>query len=401
MSFWDDQEEDPLTELLNNPNSPLCDVLQEGNMLQELRTNNADLIRYLSQEKIIGELCEWSMTMKNEKHENYNKISRIATETLTCGSNYAQQLLKSATLEQFFKNFLSSTDEWDTICAGHFQRVFVHLLRNSNGSYLSHFPNIAEDLDNHLSVLAVSEFIIQLATEFSASLPKQFVPILASYIDSSISKEDGDQAERIDLFPAIYTLRQIFTNGTQIAEINNAFASEEVISKLAHAATTSHRKLTSVELYRLLSKIKAQSPLAAGIVTKHITSKNPTEVTSSLASFHELDSDVEPKRAATLLCNRVHWALANKLLKRLAELPQAEFLDIVNNQTNLFKTIVENSNNGTITSQQIDLIRLLSKANADLSGIPKEIVTKALLIGVRYGGEVPIGFQTEHKINAE
>ena len=95
MSFWDDQEEDPLTELLNNPNSPLCDVLQEGNMLQELRTNNAELIRYLSQEKIIGELCEWSMTMKNEKHDNFNKISRIATETLTCGANYSKQLVKS------------------------------------------------------------------------------------------------------------------------------------------------------------------------------------------------------------------------------------------------------------------------------------------------------------------
>ena len=49
MSFWDDQEEDPLTELLNNPNSPLCDVLQEGNMLQELRTNNADQI-FISRE---------------------------------------------------------------------------------------------------------------------------------------------------------------------------------------------------------------------------------------------------------------------------------------------------------------------------------------------------------------
>lgn len=401
MSFWDDQEEDPLTELLNNPNSPLCDVLQEGNMLQELRTNNADLIRYLSQEKIIGELCEWSMTMKNEKHDNFNKISRIATETLTCGANYSQQLLKSATLEQFFKSFLSSKDEWDTICAGHFQRVFVHLLKNSNGSYLSRFPNIAEDLDNHLSVLAVSEFIIQLATEFNSSLPKQFVPILASYIDSSISKEDLTTAERIDLFPAIYTLRQIFTNGIQIKEIKDSFTSEEVIGKLTHAASTSHCKLTSIELYRLLSKIKEQSPLATGLVTKHTTSKNPSEINNSLISYEELNTDIEPKKAATLLCGKVHWALANKLLKRLAELPQADFLNLVSNETNLLKTIVENSNNGSITAQQIDLIRLLSKAGADLSSVPKEIVTKALLIGVRYGGEVPIGFQAEHKINAE
>lgn len=403
MSFWDDQAEDPLTELIANPNTPVSDVLQEGTMLQELRTNNTDLIQYLSQERIITELCQWSMTLKDEKQDNYDKISRLATETLTCGINYAQELLKSQALEQFFRDFLNSTTEWDSSCAGHFQRIFVHLQKSSNGSFISRFPNIAEDLDKHLSILAVSEFIVQLVTEFNDSLPKQFVPILCEYISSTISQEGSTQ--KVDLFPAIYALRQIFNNGITIQSIQDSFTSENVIQHLAEAAkNAAHQegsKLSSIELFRLLSRIRDLSPAAEELVSKHTAgiAKNNNEVTNALSSYETMNINVTSQQAATLLCNPVHWRLANNLLKQLSELPQDELVDIVVNQTQLYKTIITNCQNDALTPQQIDIIRLLSKAQYDTKDIPQEIVTKALLIGVRYGGEVPIGFQTEHKIN--
>ncbi|OHS99282.1 hypothetical protein TRFO_34312 [Tritrichomonas foetus] len=390
MSFWDTAEEDPLTELIQNPNAPLCDVLLEGTMLQELRAGNADLISYLTQERIINELCQWSMTMDFEKRDGFDKLSRIATETLTCGGNFQKELLNSTALKNFFTNFMSSTKEWDSICTGHLQRVFVNLLKNSNGNYLSNFPNIAEDLDSHLTILAVAELIVLLATEFNASLPKQYVPILAKYIETS----------KTDLFPAVYALRQIYNNGSTIPAIAESFTNEEVISSIVKTAHTSQDKLTSIELYRLLSKIKEQSPLAAGLILKYSDQFGHPEksVENSIAAFSA--AEIDTKTAATILCTNTHWGIANKLTAKLAAAPQAELVEVVN-KSGLFERIVENSKNGCLTAQQIEVIRLMSKAGADLSAVQKSDVEKALLLGVRYGGEVPIGFQAEHKINAE
>ena len=390
MSFWDTVDEDPLTELLSNKDSPLSSILDEETMLQELRTGNVDLVSYLSQERVIKELCEWSMTMKFESNPNFNRFTRLTTEALTCGEKFPQVLLGSTSIQEFFSEYLTSANEWDAICTGHFQRVFVNLIKASNGKFLEKFPNIEENLDAHLSILAVAEFVIQLATEFGDFLPKQFVPILVKYIDSQTSN---------DLFPAIYALRQIFEIAWENVKIQESFTNEEVIASMIHAAKNTKDKLASIELYRLLSRIKEKSTMAAGLILKHSNEfAHPDGAVTDAPTAFSAD-ELDPKTAASILCNDTHWALANKLCAKLASISKEELVNAVTS-SGLLQKITENSQNSCLTSQQIQVINLLAKAGVELS-ISRNDIDKALLLGVRYGGEVPIGFQEGRKLNAE
>jgi hypothetical protein len=150
MAFWDEAPEDALTVLLQQPNPPLSEVLNEGAILQELRTGNSLLIAYLTRESVVSELCSWSMTLEHQSSKDFDRSSRIATEVLTCGTALATVLLNSAALKQFLTSFTATARNWDPLSAGHFQRVLAYLLAESDGKYLSNFPDIVTNTVRHL-----------------------------------------------------------------------------------------------------------------------------------------------------------------------------------------------------------------------------------------------------------
>lgn len=397
--FWDmaEDETDSLTELLQNPNADLKDVLNEGKMLQEFRTGNEDIINYFTRENVIRELCIWSMTLSHEEDSNFMNLSRLSTEVLVCGgASYAKTLCMSTELKKFFNEFLSNDkDEWDSFCVGHFQKVFLNLLKQGIApkEFLNEFPSIQENLAKHLSVIAVDEFVIFLELEYGESF--DFINIIVEYIN----KEEGD------LFNLLYALRQIFERGWESKEfIRNKFQSNEIIGKLINASKNIKNNLISIEILRLLARLREKSSKINEIMNEH---SNEFIVNGLPEKAHEsflmANANLDNKTIINLLCNDIHWSILPKLgnlLNKLRSLPKDEFITAVK-QSDLINKIIHDINSGELKPQQLLLIKIIYNCDQTLlEGINKDIISKALILETSYGGELPIGSE-EVKVNAE
>ena len=59
MSFWDAVDtDDPVEELLNNPDSTFNEVFNEPTMLQDLRCTNEKLMTFFLKKEHVEQLCE-------------------------------------------------------------------------------------------------------------------------------------------------------------------------------------------------------------------------------------------------------------------------------------------------------------------------------------------------------
>jgi hypothetical protein len=387
MSFWDDQAEaDPLTELLQSPNPQLSDVLNDASMLQELRSGNAELIAYLTREDVVSQLCEWSMTLTHESDKDFDRTSRFAIEALTCGNALASQLLHSSVLKQFLTDFLANPADWEALCAGHFHRILVHLLNESSGAYLNNFPGIIEGVVKHLSLLGVAELLISLAIKYSDALPKPIVPVLVQFIGESPPPHTA----------ALYALRQIFADGWIVPEFAASFTAPETLSKLAAIAKSGRDRATTVELYRLIGKIRGKGAAVGPIEAP------AGEADGSVAAFARAVNVGDLREGLLLIARKaVHFGLGNVILAAVKALPQDEFVAAAI-ELGIVELLTAAFEEDRLTGQQLELINLLVNGSLEfVATLPQEAVIKAGKLNAQYGGELPIGTPIGRQINAD
>jgi hypothetical protein len=330
-------------------------------MLQELRTGNLSLISYLIREPIVSELCSWSMTLTHQSSPDFDRISRIATETLTCGTALATQLLSSTALKQFLSDFSSSSAEWDPLCAGHFQRLLTHLLRSSEGAFLANLPNFVPNAVKHLRLLAVAELLIVLAQDYGQ-------PIAGLIVDFIANEEPPVTA-------ALYALRQILGNGG---------ADAELIGKIEAVAKAAKDKVTGIELYRLLKRLNA----AVGDIGEF---ESPT-----VAGFARAAKGGDLKEGIELILKgNVHGALGNQILAQVKAAPK-DVLEKVAEEVEFGKKLKEE-----VTAQQLEIVNVLVQQSLGIAvQLPPEVVSRAGKLHAPYGGELPIG-RTISRMNAD
>ena len=59
--------------------------------------------------------------------------------------------------KDFINRQVTLNEEWNPICAGHFQKIFIQLLQQTKGAYMSHFQCFIQHLVHHISTLAIGE----------------------------------------------------------------------------------------------------------------------------------------------------------------------------------------------------------------------------------------------------
>lgn len=393
MSFWDTEEvQDPIADLLEQPNLTVVDMFNEGSMLQELRTNNEHLLEYFARENVIQELCDWAFTMKFQDQEFFDKYSRIATETFTCASTVSKGFLNSTYLKKFFNEQLASKEEWDASCAGHFQRVFMHLMNVSKGEYLHNFENIIPNLIHHISTLAVSEFIVMLATNYyQIFCPNgECIAQLSDYIVS----------EGADILSAIYALRKLFAQGWEKPDIQKDLTSDSLIANLITASKTATIRLAQIECLRLLRDISKKNELALIFRRGDVG-----EVPSSDCSSSALATQVKGITLEDSLKGAIgtpHWQIANYYLQTIIVSSPEDIFEVVkqNDIVNKLAKIEKKD----LTPFQLEVIRVLFKKaedyQFDLSAL-EPIKNHANKLWQEYGGPLPIGGGVDVKLNAE
>lgn len=394
--FWDmaDDAADSLSELLQNPSATVKDVLNESNMLQEFRTGNDEITQYFSREDVIKELCAWSMTLSHADDSDFMHLSRLSTEVLICGgSNYAKTLCNSLELKKFFNEFLNDdSDEWDSFCVGHFQKVLVNLLKQGNNpkEFLNEFPSMEKDLAKHLNVIAVDELVIFLELEYSNYF--DFIDVIAGFIE----KGDGN------MYKLVYSLRQIFERGWDTKEnVRSKLGSKDVIERIVKGSKCITDKLTSIEILRLLLRIREKSPEVNKLLNEHssefLTKGIPQEAHDS---FSMANVCLDSKEILKMLCDEIHWSLVPKFLNRLYSLPKDEFLAAVR-ESDLINKIIQSISNNELKPQYLSLIKVIySYDQTLLDNVSMDVVSKALTFETSYGGELPIG-TGQTKVNAE
>lgn len=399
--FWEmegNQETDPLTDLLNNPNASLCEVMNMETMLQELRTGNTDLFNYLMGPAVVTELCDWSMTMKNKDSPDFHHFSRTATETLTCPS-FAKVVVTSPVLKNFIANFLTAEEEWDALVAGHFQRVLVVLLEQ-NREYLNGLNAVAS-IEKHLHLPAVGELVSTLATKFAdISASKPIVMDLARLIAES----DGN------VKPYLFTLRQIFEEGlkeaSRVESVVEASTDKQFMTFLIEAAKKTGDKVARAEIFRFLLQLESRSAESAAVIRPLVAAIPESDPVTSDAAFALLTKIEDPKEVLTrLVKGPVHWALAAELMGRVRKMKKPDFMAAVE-AVDAIAVLKDPATKGTLTPQQMEILSLINKydpENARLKAeIPPPVVARVALIGERYGGEIPIEAQgASHNLNAE
>ena len=394
MSFFDDfADADPISELLSNPNVSIIDVFNEGTMLQELRTNNEELIAYFAKENVISDLCNWSLTMKFQDNPTFDKYSRTATEVMTCKSGVAQGFVRSPGLRDFLDAQLTSTEEWDPMCAGHFQRIFLHLMEQSNGEYISKFNNFIPHLIYHISTLAVSEFIVMLTIQYyDLFTPNgEIVQALSNYI---IQKD-------ADTVSAAYSLRQLFNQGWENEKIQKDLCSDSLIGNLIQASKSTNSRLGQIELLRLANSIGQKNEMAL-IFRRGDIGDVPPPTTSSSALAAQVKG-VDVKQAIQgIIDDHTHWTIIPTYMHLLQVAPVEEFLEAIKSSDMIAK--LSNKQAEELTPFQLELVRVtVNRANGnnfDVSPL-NTINQKAQKLWTTYGGDLPIGGQAEAKLNAD
>ena len=398
--FWEmegNQEADPLQDLLSQSSIDLCEVLNMDTMLQELRTGNVELTNYLMRPEVVSELCDWSMTLHKQENPDFYHISRTATETLTCPS-FAKIVIASPVLKQFVEQFLNSTEEWDPLVTGHFQRLVIALSEQSS-KFLNEFPNALACIERHLDVPAVGELVITLATKFaSEDFAKPIVQDLAKFV-----AEATGNIKRL-----LFILRRIFEVAEQssLSGVLGEFTNEAFVKLLIEAAKKTGDKIAKTEIFRFLVQLEGKSSELAGVIRPLVAAIPCEDPVKSDAAFQTLATIGDPKAALErLVKGPVHWALGTDLLARVKSLKSAEFLELAA-AVDVIGVLKGQAEAGTISPIQLEVLSLIARydpENARLKAeIPAPVVEKATILGVRYGGEVPIEAQGGSvNINAE
>ena len=387
MSFWNDEDvQDPLQNALQNPDITIDEILVIDTFLQELRLTNEDLIKFLSQEDNIYRLCEWSMTLKDEKNENYDKISRLSTEGLIINKQFIQILLSSAKFQEFINNYLNNPD-WDDSCCGHFNRVFLCFMAETNGSFFSRFPTLVSVLKNHIDLISVCELLTTLACDYSKT--KLSADILSSL---ALTASNGSS----NAWNCLYVLRQSLP---AIIDLNSP-----TLIKCIQKSARSSEKLIRIESFRLLFLIKQASE--ASISQQIIESKVPNGEMNSIQGFALSCSVSTPDDAFNILFNRpLHWTAANQMLNILLNLSPLELGKVVNRNNGL-QRLQECFDKNDLVPQQLKIVGVLVQNFHDSpvfnEKISLQLRKKAELIFTPYGGDVPRGFQPNSKdLNGE
>ena len=393
MFFDNFADADPISDLLSNPNVSIIDVFNEGTMLQELRTNNEELIAHFAKENVIHDLCEWSLTMKYQNDANFDKYSRTATEVLTCKSGVAQGFIKSEGLRNFMDAQLTSKEEWDPMCAGHFQRIFLHLMTESNGQYILKFKEFIPHLIYHISTLAVSEFIVMLTLQYYDTISPngEMIQALSNYI---IQKDS-------DCVSAAYSLRQLFDQGWENAKIQKDLTSDSLIANLIQASKTTSSTLARIELLRLVTSIGQKNEMALAFHRGDITEQEPA--TTAIASLSAQVRGVDVKQAVQgILDNHTHWTIVQTYIKQISTAQADQLIEAVKS-TNMIAQLSAKQVN-ELTPYQLELVRVTVKkaeeVKFDVSAL-SALNEKAQKLWTSYGGDLPIGGQAINKLNAD
>ncbi|EAX96010.1 hypothetical protein TVAG_369200 [Trichomonas vaginalis G3] len=393
MSFWDTEDaQDPISELLEKSDLTVVDLFNEGSMLQELRTNNEHLIEYYAKEDVIKELCDWSFTTKFQDNESFDKYSRIATEVFTCASTVSNGFINSPYLKDFFTKQLLSKDDWDPGCAGHFQRVFLHLTNVSKGEYLSRYGNLIPNLIHHISTLAITELVVMLTNQYYSSFcPNgELVTALSDYLIT----------DNADVVSAVYALRQLFNLGWENADIQKDLTSDSLIANLIQASKTSKVRLGQIECMRLLRDISNKNELALIFRRGDVGDVPTADCASSALATSVKGITLEDSLKGAI--GTPHWQIANAYLKIITIAAPEDIFEIVksNNIVSQLAAIPKEN----LNPFQLEVIRILFKKaeefQFDLSPL-QEVKETADKLWNQYGGPLPIGGAVDVKLNAE
>lgn len=394
MSFFDAfADDDPITLLLSKENLSIVDVYNEGSMLQELRTNNEELIAYFAKEDVILDLCDWSLSMKYQDHEFFDKYSRIATEIMTCKSGVARGFCNSACLRDYMNKVISSNEELDTMCAGHFQRILMHLLQNTNGEYLKKFDNFIDHLILHISSLAISELIVMLEINYYQNFSPngECVAALSKYIT-----QDG-----ADVVSAVYSLRQIFNQGWEIPSIQNDLCTDSLIANMIQVSKTTNSRLGQIELVRLINSIGQKNELA--LIFRRGDIGEIGEIKCASSSLASQVKGVTVKDAVDGIMNKKdHWTIIPTYMHLIQFGAVDELFDAVKELQVVEK--LSPMQPEELTPFQLELVRVICLRAPELSFDVSALSTinaKAQKLWTNFGGDLPIGGQTETNIRGD
>jgi len=397
MTFWDTEAAaDPLSDLLSQDNPEILEVLCQESILLQLIVKNELLINYLTKHESIEGLFDWSLSLKYQNHPKYDTISRTATEVMVSDSPLVSVFSQSDVLLQKISVFLSSEDEWDPFCAGHFCRVLLHLTKSTKGEYIKKLPNVFMSMIKNVTLLSVSELITALIKDFySQIVDLDPIGILFQYLD-----KNDDVSRAISII-----LRDIYLSSREQTQIIDEYGKKEVIIKMIHTAKGTNSDLCSIELLRLMMEMMLNNPDPFFCLRDMF---NPTEFRPFAAKGYAAHIfAIEPAHAISILCleEPSHWNIDSRLLHQLKSVPASSFGDAINEANALEKL----SKLEKLSPYQIALIGMINDSMAHFEGVDVSLMQTDIFLnalkkvksfGVPYGGDLPIGFKP-NKINAE
>eukprot|EP01125_Pyxidicula_operculata_P005369 TRINITY_DN191_c2_g1_i1.p1 TRINITY_DN191_c2_g1~~TRINITY_DN191_c2_g1_i1.p1 ORF type:complete len:575 (+),score=158.40 TRINITY_DN191_c2_g1_i1:43-1767(+) len=166
-NFWKDFTFSPIDDIFKDPNFTLQDLLDEDDVVVEVRNHKEELVNYMIQPQIIDQLITYIV---DEPDQNANEKVKFRYPVVAC------EILCSE-VDTVLNALLNNTEVLDKIY-GFFSRPNVNLLLanlvvriiatllaskpKESLAYLKERPQIIENFLNHLECAATSEFFARL-----------------------------------------------------------------------------------------------------------------------------------------------------------------------------------------------------------------------------------------------
>jgi hypothetical protein len=294
-----------LTSLTNNENPTLIQVLEDPNLTNALRIPPAQLLDFLSNPEVLGELFDWVLTTNFTSLPTAGRSTRQALAILTSPAKPIQRRLFTQEVTISRLNGFPESDfaSHPQIC-GHFQRVVEAFLQSNPSKGIAQLPSLTGFLTSRLSCLGLRELFINFVT--NDGLGSEATSALFSSLLSDLS---GPNAYFV--VTALHTILR-----KSDPDILPRLQSPDIVSRLLDASvatSATYDALIASECFQIVERIlqSGNSDLSA-------------LVASRASEFRVADRPVDCSLA---FCARVFPAELPGLVERVFAKPANTFLN--------------------------------------------------------------------------
>ncbi|KAG7390138.1 hypothetical protein PHYPSEUDO_008592 [Phytophthora pseudosyringae] len=167
----------PLNDLLEKEDFTLEQVLQEDELVQEVKTRNTKLLDFLSQEDVVQKLVEYVVRAPEDASDDLRtlKYPYMSCEVICCDITSITETLVSASegkiIEMLFQ-FLYQTETLDPRLAGYFEKIVTMLMVRKPQEMTALLNKNSEQLlagfTRHTASFSVAELLKRLLQPYQA-----------------------------------------------------------------------------------------------------------------------------------------------------------------------------------------------------------------------------------------